>query len=136
MVHTIFLEKCGIDDDEFSELLDGMMQILRLEKIYYKSNVFGPMSLEALKPVLYRQIPKPLQVLRLVNCTTNGAIINDLLQYLLDEDVSLVSLGLVDMQILEPTMEKIAKFVTVNRSLEVLDLSWNDLTPKAYLPLV
>jgi hypothetical protein len=136
MVHTIFFEKCGIDDDEFSELLNGMMQILKLEKIYYKSNVFGPMSLDALKPVLYRQIPKPLQILRLVNCTTNGAIINNLVQYLLDEDVCLVGLGLVDMQITEPTMEKIAKYVTVNRNLEDLDLSWNDLTPKAYRPLI
>lgn len=47
-ISHIFLDKCGIDDDEFATVLEGMQKMTTLEILNYKNNVFGVNSLLAI----------------------------------------------------------------------------------------
>lgn len=75
-------------------------------------------------------------MLRLVSCRTSAIVVFGLVKYLLDNDIQLTQLGLIDMQVSELTLELIGKYVSRNKSLEQLDLSWNKCEPKAFRPLI
>ena len=76
-----------------------MFRMSYLEKLTYKNNVFGVNSLLAIQPVLDKHVPTALQELRLVHCTTNNSVMALLIAYLLEQDIPLISLGLIDMGI-------------------------------------
>ena len=48
----MFLENCGVDDEEFSAMLEGLAKNKDFERLFYKSNVFGEDSLESVHTLL------------------------------------------------------------------------------------
>ena len=103
-VNIIYLDNCGIDDEEFSSLLQGFYYLHQIKLLFYKDNIFGAESLNSIKPLLLKRYPKNLLKLKLVKIKTSPAIVVDLLRFLTDEATSLSSLSLVQMNIPSTTM--------------------------------
>lgn len=65
-VEIIYLDNCGVDDEEFSSLLEGFYKQKCLRLLYYKENVLGENSMRAIKPLLLKRYPNHLRQLKLV----------------------------------------------------------------------
>ena len=59
-LETLFLENCGVDDDELATLLVGLQKTREFKRFIYKNNVFQEESLLALKPILLKPSPHNL----------------------------------------------------------------------------
>ena len=92
-LQVVYFDDCQISDRGFRQLLEGFARVNALRSLTYKSNEFGPQSLEALTFLLDRDIPRNLKelVLAKVLVTYQNAIL-DLLSYLADETCNLESL--------------------------------------------
>lgn len=117
-------------------MLDGFTVLPNFESFIYKNNVFMMDALAGLKPLLVRPSPMNLQELRLVNLKTNKVVIQNLIDFLTEQNVQLRSLSLVQLHIGRTSMRKVAKFLTFSGYLESLDLSWNDTRPWHFVPLL
>ena len=51
-VEIIYLDNCGVDDEEFSSLLEGFYKQKFLRLLYYKENVLGENAMRSIEPVL------------------------------------------------------------------------------------
>ena len=51
-LETLYLENCGVDDDELNVLLNGLVQTNEFSRFIYKNNEFSYRSLVALKPIM------------------------------------------------------------------------------------
>lgn len=80
---TVYLDNCGIDDEELAILLSGFLSSEKLSIFAYKNNVFKELGLAEIKPVLLRPSPRNLIELRLFNCVTTPQIMVDLLQFMI-----------------------------------------------------
>jgi|TARA_B110000285_G_C14790675_1_gene452888 hypothetical protein len=67
-INRIVFDNCGIDDEEFAAMLQGLEVLKDFKKIIYRYNAFGHMSLKNLKPLLEKKIPNHLEELRIENC--------------------------------------------------------------------
>ena len=112
------------------------MQLKNFESFTYKNNVFLHQGLAAMKEILTRPDPQNLLELRLVNCTTTSLVTSDLVDYLDICRVHLRSLSLVRMQLSRLNLARLATFVEKSEYLEDLDISWNDLIPLDFVPLL
>ena len=52
---VVYLDNCGIDDEEFSLLIEGFCALQGLRLLFYKENVFGQASLDAIQPLLLKR---------------------------------------------------------------------------------
>lgn len=135
-INAVYLDNCGVDDHELSLLLDGLLHMEGFQKFVYKNNVFLEESLEMLKPILKLKSPRDLQELRLVNLQTKPEVIRELLDHMTQCRVELRTLGLVQLHIDQLAIHTVARFVEESNFLEDLDLSWNDLIPSNFVPLL
>lgn len=51
-VNRVLFNNCGIDDSEFSSILEGLNHLKDFKSIIYKMNAFGELSLSKLGPLL------------------------------------------------------------------------------------
>ena len=51
-INRVLFDNCGIDDMEFSAILQGLDKLQDFKSIVYKRNIFDKLSLEAIKPLL------------------------------------------------------------------------------------
>jgi hypothetical protein len=51
-IEGVLLDNCGVGDDEFASILEGMALLNSFKSIIYKQNHFDELSLEAIKPIL------------------------------------------------------------------------------------
>ena len=117
-------------------LLDALLKQKHLQEFVYKRNVFGERALEALRPILLLPPPHNLHELRLVNCETSTRIVRDLLRTLAGGESShLRSLALVQMKI-SFGLHDLASLVANSDCLAELDLSCNDCLPHHFAPLL
>lgn len=79
----VYLDNCGVDDEEFSSLLKGFCALEQLQLLYYKENIFGPQALEAIQPLLMKRYPHNLRKLKLVKLNTSAIFVNELLEVLI-----------------------------------------------------
>lgn len=135
-VDVVYLDNCGIDDEEFSSLLGGFVHLETLRLLFYKENMFSHNSLRAIKPLLLKRYPNNLRELKLVKVNTSSHLINDLIQFMIDEPTSLTSLSLVQMDLPSTIMPTIVEYLENSVQLEELDLSWNKFQPHDFLPLL
>ena len=69
------------------------------EKFVLKRNEFMENSLQGIKPILTRPSFQCLQELRLVNCVTTPKVMEELLDFMIIENVRLRTVSLVQMGI-------------------------------------
>lgn len=132
-LQIVHFENCCISDSEFSKLLEGLANVEQLRNLTYKTNDFGPKSLEAIKPLLYKNFPNNLRELKLIKCTiSQQSIIEDLLEYLREEQCNLQSLGLIAARLSEQALLTLNQVIAGTATLFELDISWNDLRASAY----
>ena len=77
-----------------------------------------------------------MQELRLVNLQTAPEVVRELLDHMTICRVELRTLGLVQLHINLIGMKLLARFVEESNYLEDLDISWNDLIPVHFTPLL
>ena len=94
-IEQVFLDNCGIEDDEAAVLFDGFMGLEKFTRLCYLNNEFKYSALNSIKPVLVRPDPHNLVELRLVNCDTTKLVTLQLCEFLVHEKVQLRSLSLV-----------------------------------------
>ena len=129
-IETLFLDNCGVDDEELADLFKGFQAIDDFRRFYYKDNGFYANALEAIQPILVKPSPNNLRELRLVNCKTSDKFVNQLVQFLATRNFSLKSLGLISMQLSAAGLEYLCDFLERAYWLEDLDISWNDFRPQ------
>ena len=71
-VNRVLFDNCGINDYEFSQILDGLSKLKDFKSIIYKLNTFGELSLAKLQPLLMKRLPNHLDEIRLVDCRMGG----------------------------------------------------------------
>lgn len=74
-MNRVFLNNCGIDDVEFSEILKGVNRLKDFKSIIYKANMFGEQSLLHLRPLLLKRLPNHLEELTLIDCHMNTSLV-------------------------------------------------------------
>ena len=124
-----------MDDEEFSQLLEGFVQQKCLNLLYYKENILGPLSLEAMRPIIMKRFPNHLRSLKLVKLNTSGVFVNKLLDMIVDHSASINALSLVQLRLSTVNVEKILEFLDATSTLEELDLSWNNFRPTDFLSM-
>lgn len=67
-INRIIFDNCGVDDDEFSEILNGLNNLKDFKKIIYRHNIFHLKSLSKIQPILEKKYPNHLEELRIENC--------------------------------------------------------------------
>ena len=119
-------------DENFSVILRGLFKQEYFRSLNYKQNDFGAESLEALKPILSKLPSQNLHELRLVQCRSPPAVIENMCNFLSNGGLQLRSLKLVQMHLSPRCITQIAELVKNSVWLEQLDLSKNGLLPKAF----
>lgn len=95
-INRVVFDNCGIDDQEFADILKGLSFIKEIKSIVYKMNTFGENSLKNLQPILKHRLPYHLVELKLIDCQMYGSSIRNLIDMLLDTGSQLRSLALVN----------------------------------------
>ena len=99
-VNRIFFDNCGIQDNEFAQILQGVSHHDDFKSIVYIRNGFGQQSLDALKPLFKKKIPFHLNEVRIANCKISIGIYSQLLQTI-NQKSYLRSLALIQAQLSE-----------------------------------
>lgn len=73
-INRIYLDNCGIDDEEFAEMIQGIQKLKDFKKIIYKRNRLSYKSIKGLKQIVARKIPNHLDVLRIENCKLEPSV--------------------------------------------------------------
>ena len=130
-LNRIILENCGIDDDEFAAMLEGIKQLKDFKKIIYKRNTFHKKSVLAIKDLFQRNIPNHLEELRIENCKMEPTVSEDLIKYIHEKN-QFKSLGLVNINFTESTFETLVDTIVEADYLTDIDISWNALKPNSF----
>lgn len=59
-ITRVLLDNCGVGDDEFESILNGVNLLKGFQSIIYKQNHFDELSVQAIKPILRKQKPNQL----------------------------------------------------------------------------
>ena len=73
------MQNCGLDDDEFSVILEGLCHLKEFKSLSYIQNNFGESSLENCSDLLKRKCPNQLDDLQIINCKIDGKISSELI---------------------------------------------------------
>ena len=95
-MNRVLFNNCGIDDAEFSHILEGLAKLKDFKSIIYKMNAFSDLSLEKLRPILLKRLPFQLDEIKLIDCQMNGSHICKLMDSLLETNSQLSKLALVN----------------------------------------
>jgi hypothetical protein len=102
----VLFDNCGIDGDEFAEILKGLQQLKDVKSIVYKLNQINQKSIDNLLPILDKRLPNHLAELKLIDCNVHPLMIEQLMNKLIDKS-QLKSLSIVNVQLSEPSLDKI-----------------------------
>jgi hypothetical protein len=67
-IEGVLLDNCGVGDDEFASILEGMVLLNSFNRIIYKQNHFDELSMEAIRPILMKPRPHNLKELTIIDC--------------------------------------------------------------------
>ena len=67
-INKVIFDNCGIDDQEFAAILNGIYKLKGFNKIVYRYNTFGKKSLEVISRILKKKPPNHLEEIRIENC--------------------------------------------------------------------
>lgn len=131
-VNRVLLNNCGVDDQEFSDVLEGLARLKDFKSIVYKMNAFQELSLRSLRPLLLKRLPYQLAEIKLIDCQMNGSHICKLMDLLAETNSQLSKLALVNAHQTESSFEKVIGFLKQSEHLRELDLSWSKLPPTSW----
>ena len=135
-IKILYLDNCGVDDGECAILLEGLLKMDCFHTFVYKNNVFAEESLEALQPLMLKPAGTNLRVIKMVNCNCAGAIMDEFLEFLLENGIRIESLSLIQMNLSGSSVEILSEYLLSNYSLESLDISWNNLRANNFTSLL
>jgi len=117
------LDNCGVGDDEFASILEGMVLLNSFNRIIYKQNHFDELSMEAIRPILMKPRPHNLKELTIIDCKIFSKISQELV-FELNIQCNLEKLSLVHCNLTDPTFKVLIKVLENATELKNLDLSW------------
>ena len=127
-INRVFLNNCGVDDEEFASILEGVERLRDFKSIVYKANIFGEKSLLSLRPLLLKRLPNHLEELNLIDCRIHSSLLNRLVDLLNESGTQMRKLGLVNTNHSEASFAKLLTFVETSEYLQELDVSWSKLS--------
>ena len=83
-VNRFLFKNCGLTDQHIETLLEHCMKLKQVTSLVFKQEEFGNKALQAVKPLLLRQKPNDLQVLRIIDCRIQPLITRELITTLLE----------------------------------------------------
>ena len=117
-----------LTDVDFSILLNGMSKLTYVRSISYSENDFGPLALDAMKPILMQKyINHSLRELHIKNCKVSVTTTHDLLSILNSNKNFIRSLSLVNANLSSRNCDELCQLIQRSRQLIKLDISWNGL---------
>lgn len=128
-INRIIFDNCGIDDEEFSEILYGLQKLKDFKQITYRYNIMKEASIEAIKPILHQKIPNHLETLRIENCKLTSTDTEKLLEILLEQSF-LKRLAFVDAEFSDVGFNNLIKFAANNPYMAEVDISWSRVRPQ------
>ena len=117
------MDNCGVDDEEFSYILEGVSQLNGFKSIVYKQNNFDDLSMQSLRPILKKLRPNNLSELKLIDCKISSKISQELI-FELAIRCNLEKLSLVHSNLTDSTFKVLITVIRESQDLKHLDLSW------------
>ena len=129
-INRVRFDNCGIDDLEMSNLLQAFFKFKDFKSIIYRQNELSELSLPWLSKLLAKSIPYHLQELRISGCHLTPQITSQLIEVITKKSY-LKQFELSKDIMSDDDALGVAEFCMASKNLEDLDLSANDLLPKA-----
>ena len=67
-VNKILIDNCGMNDDQFSKILDSFVHLKDFKSVVYRRNTFGMKSMLSISKLTQIFKPYKLDELRIYNC--------------------------------------------------------------------
>ena len=68
VVNRVLFSNCGIDGDEFSDILKGLQRLKDVKSIIYKMNEVNQNSITNMLPIFEKRLPNHLAEIKLIDC--------------------------------------------------------------------
>lgn len=96
VVNRVLFNNCGITDEQFAMILEGLVKLKDFKSIIYKLNTLNYLSLEKLVPIFQKRLPHHLEELKIIDCKINASQVCQLMKDLRTKS-QLKSLALVNV---------------------------------------
>ena len=68
VVNRVLFNNCGIDGDEFADILIGLQRLKDVKSIIYKMNEANQNSIDNIVPLLEKRLPHHLAEIKIIDC--------------------------------------------------------------------
>ena len=79
MINRVLFSNCGIDGDEFTDILNGLAKLDDVKSITYNQNILNLEAVQALDPILKKRLPRNLEELKMIDVKASSAINDELI---------------------------------------------------------
>ena len=79
VINRVLFSNCGIDGDEFTDILNGLAKLDDVKSITYKQNILNLEAVQALDPILKKRLPRNLEELKMIDVKASSAINDELI---------------------------------------------------------
>lgn len=134
-VQKLFLENNGLEGDHLASILDGVSCQQPFSNLTIQENSFNEACIEPISKLLTRRFPANLSDLHLLFCKISTDSTDKLLDALRQKS-QLRKLSLVQVSFSETGIKKMTEIVGTCKSLVALDISWNQIKPAQFVPLL
>lgn len=135
LMQDFVVENCGIQDHACSILMEGMNNLHHCHSVVLKNQEIGEHTVQKLADLLANSFPYQLKELRLINCKLKAKDTDKLMEILLKNSF-LRRLVLTQANFNEASLLKFCDFIQMNNYIRQVNLSWNQMIPKQYGPLL
>jgi len=110
LINRVLFNNCGMDGDEFAEILRGLNKLKDVKSITYKRNALNQEAINELDPILKKRLPRNLEELKIIDVKSSAALNNDLINKLY-AGCQIRKLALVNCELSEKTFETLIMFI-------------------------
>jgi len=132
-IKRLLFKNCGLDDEEFSVILEACSQMEDFKSLIYHTNNFDEHCITKVAPLLRKKLPLHLDELRLINLNITGKISQELVQELRIKN-QLSKLALVHVNLTDEAFDILIEVVSKSRNLKELDISWCERNYEDFIP--
>jgi len=132
-INRVLFDNCGIDDEEFAAILQGLAKLNDFKSIIYKQNTFNEMSMENIIPLFHKKLPNHLEELRIIDCKIPYKVSEELVNEIVFKS-QLTKLALVKANLNSTTFSHLVTFFKQSLHLCEIDLTWCEVQQSSWLP--
>ena len=76
LVNRVLFSNCGMQGDQFAEILKGLAKLNDVKSITYKQNVLNMAAIEAMDKILKKRLPRNLEDLVMIDVKASAALMD------------------------------------------------------------